>query len=360
MSTDTTGADPFERANPTREGLVRMTAVVALVWAVSYLVWRALFTLGGADAPASFVLLGAEILAVMVFGARVRASIVAPVTAVDVPDAPLPETTAVVDATDASIDELRTTLVSLRRVVGLERVVVVDSEGSLWLRTLAERFDATVCEPSVTVTEAARGAGTNWVPLLRGGDLPMPDLVSMRAARCSAPGVAVVQVGVEEADPTSFEHDPDGRWSLEPFEQQVLRPSLAARGSIPWYGDGPVLIRRTALSHIEGIASPADMRRAGVAIVRAGMTVTHLPLTLALVRGPEGIGESLQRRHTHLRRDGRYSADCGDCPGRPGPLTSWPSPRSSARCSVCCGSPPPSWCWGSPRCRWRRQRSTSP
>ncbi|MEM7140014.1 MAG: PilZ domain-containing protein [Actinomycetota bacterium] len=264
---------------------------------VVYVAWRAAFTLDGADQPAAALLLAAEVLAVFVFAARMRSAVAAPLGVVVSPDAPRPDVAAVVDATATSIDELRTTLVSLRRVEGIDRVVVVDREGSRWLRTIAERFDAVVMEQSVTLDEAVQAAGTSWVLLLRSGDLPMPDLVTVCASRCSSPDVAVVQVGIEEADPTSFEHDPDGHWSLEPFDQQVVRPSLAGRGSIPWYGDGPALVRRAAVAHRASGHMLDDSRQVGLDVIAAGMTVTQVPLTLARVRGPHGLGESLVRRH---------------------------------------------------------------
>jgi hypothetical protein len=115
--------------------------------------------------------------------------------------------------------------------------------------------------------------------------------------------VGVVQVGIEEADPGSYEHDPHGRWSLTPFEQQVVRPSLAGRGSIPWFGHEPALIRTEAFVASEeafGGEPVTDVDR-GIAIQRAGFHVTCVPITLARVRGPRNLGESLGRRHTTLR-----------------------------------------------------------
>jgi PilZ domain len=279
-------------------------AHVALIWSLVYLAWRALFTLSGADATAATLLFGAEVLAVAVFAARTRSALAPPIDVVASPDAPLPDTAAVVDATGSSVDELRTTLLALRRVVGVERIVVVDGEGARWLRTVAERLGATVGERSLTFDDAVRGAGTSWVLILRSGDLPMPDLVSVCAPRCSAPEVAVIQVGVEEADPTSFGHDPDAYWSLEPYVQEVVRPSLAARGSIPWYGDGPALVRRSAIMSTQGPGLGQmfeGSRVVGLEIIAMGMTITHLPLTLARVRGPHGLGESLVRRHGRTR-----------------------------------------------------------
>ena len=285
--------------------MVSLSARVALAWSFMYLVWRVGFTLGGTDRLNAIVLFVAELLAVVVFAARVRSARHSPIGIVVSPDAPMPDIAAVVDATGTSVDELRTSLLALRRVVGVERAFVVDRGGSRWARTVADRLDVTVVDPSVSFDEAVASCGASWVLVMRSGDLPMPDLVSVVAPRCSSPDVAVIQVGIEEADPTSFEYDPAGAWSLEPFEQQVVRPGLAAQGSIPWYGDGPAVVRRSAVVPLDSVGSGHmldDSRRVGLELIRRGMTVTHLPLTLARVRGPHGLGESLARRHARAGR----------------------------------------------------------
>ncbi len=297
--------DPFGRNTAVNERVVTFSSRAALIWSFAYLVWRVGFTLDGADTPAAIALLVAEALAVLVFAGRVRSARQPPLRVVMSPDAPMPDIAAVVDATGISIDELRITLVALRRVAGVERTVVVDQDGQPRLRTIAERFDATVVDPSVSLDEAVVGAGASWVLLLRAGDMPMPDLVAVAAPRCSSPGVAIIQVAVEEADPTSFEHDPERHWSLEPFEHHVVRPSLAARGSIPWSGDGPTLVRRSAIAQLDSVGTGHlldNSWRVGLDIIRAGMTVTHLPLTLARVQGPRGVNGSPGRSEARAAR----------------------------------------------------------
>ena len=131
----------------------------------------------------------------------------------------------------------------------------------------------------------------------------------MCAPECAAPEIGVVQVGIEEAGPGSYEHDPDGRWSLDPFDQQVVRPSLASRGSIPWFGGEPVLVRTEAFSRAEPFSREEEGRdgepltdtERGIAIHGAGFHVTCVPVMLARSRGPLNLDESLSRRQTRLR-----------------------------------------------------------
>ncbi|MEM6930139.1 MAG: PilZ domain-containing protein [Myxococcota bacterium] len=289
--------DPYLAPDPARPAIVRWSARLALLWGLVYVTYRAVFTLGEASPVAAGLLLAAEALALVVFGLRVRSASASPVQVADVPDAPIPDAVAVIDAAGASIDELRTTLVSCRRVRGLDRIVVADPSGSRWLRTIAERFSASVVEDRPLTVLAETNAV--WALHLRAGDLPMPDALEMVATVASAPDVGVVQFGVEEADPSSYEHDPRGRWSVAPFEHQVVRPSLAARGSIPWFGDVPALVRPVVIRGAEPAETTVDL---GLHAIRLGYRVTLVGRTLARVRGPQSLGESLR---DHARRTAR-------------------------------------------------------
>lgn len=298
--------DPFTGRSPVPEWAVGPLARVALAFGTLYLSWRVATTLDGAEPIAATVLLVAELLGLIVFAARVRSASATPIAPVEAPDALRPSTIAVIDATGRSGDELRTTLVSTCRVGGLDGVIVLDRDGSRWLRTIAVRFGATMADSDRTLMEIVATVSAPWVLRMQAGDLPMPDLLTLCAAPCSAPDVAVVQLGIEAAELTSYEYDPSGRWSLDPFDHQIVRPSLASRGSIPWYGDGPVMVRPAALSGLvdtsfgNGIHRDSSDPELGVALLKAGHRIGYLPLTLARVRGPRTLAQSLARRRARL------------------------------------------------------------
>ena len=73
----------------------------------------------------------------------------------------------------------------------------------------------------------------------------------------------------------------------------MVRPSLAARGSIPWYGDGPALVRPAAVRDATDASSTVAM---GLHAASIGYRTTVIPRTLARVRGPNTLGESLAFR----------------------------------------------------------------
>ena len=303
--------DAYLAAEPTATASIRRWAQAAEIVGGLYLVSRAAFTLDGAAWTTSLLLLVAEGLGLVVFSLRVRSAWHAPADVLDMPDAPTPSAIAVIDADGATPEHVRTSLVSCARLRGLERVVVSDPEGRSAVRSVAERFSARIDHAPATSVVANSSAA--WVLLVRAGDLPLPDALELLATPCSSPDTGVIQLGVEEADPSSFEHDPSGRWSLGPFEQQVVRPSLAASGSIPWYGDVPAMVRPAAIRDAADTSAPTvDL---GVYAASIGYRVTMAPRTLARLRGPQSLGESLCRRFEHtaaVRR--RAMTRLGDVP----------------------------------------------
>ncbi|MEO0494409.1 MAG: PilZ domain-containing protein [Actinomycetota bacterium] len=285
--------DPYLAPETVSPTIVQWSARLALVAGLGYLGTRTAFAIA-APTPIAVLLLATEALGAAVFALRAHSASATPTVVPDVPDAAPPAAVAVVDARSASADELRITLVSCRRVRGLDRIVVADPDAASWLPGLAERFGATVVHEHAL--DVLAETNTAWVLHLRAGDLPMPDALEMVATISSAPDVGVVQFGLEEADPSSYEHDPDGGWSLTPFEHQVVRRSLAARGSIPWYGDGPALVRPVVVRGATDVTSTVDL---GLHAIRLGYRVTLVGRTLARVRGSQSLGESLA---AHARR----------------------------------------------------------
>ena len=212
------------------------------------------------------------------FAARVRSAWHRPLQPVEVPGAPTPEVAAVVDATGACREELRTTLLSMGRVHGLGEVAVVDRGASSTRRDVAQRLGATVHAPDVGVEAAVERATAAWVLVVAAGDLPTPDLVVMATSTCCAPHSrhhpARARGGRSRrrSRPTTTG---DGR--SNPSSSRWCDRRSPRRGSIPWYGDGPTLIRRGALQQAGGWAEGATTWSVGLALVRHGFSVTHLP-----------------------------------------------------------------------------------
>lgn len=285
------------------EATIAAAAVAALGWGLAYVLWRAAGTItGDAALLAGAVLLLAEIVGLLLFAARVRIALRPPASFAPVPGVPLPDVTVVVDGTDADPRDLHATLIAVRRVEGVRAASVVGLGGSLDLQALAGRLGVAVDERSRG--DAIAAAPSSWVLLVRAGEVIDPTIVEAAAPLCSAPDMAVVQVGFDDADPASPHHDPLGQWSIRGFEQHVQRRSLATAPTMPWFGDGPALVRRSALMTIDGFVFDGDHVsewETGLTLARNGFRVTAVAQTLARVRRPANIEQASRTRWRNQR-----------------------------------------------------------
>ena len=159
---------------------------------------------------------------------------------------------AVVRVTDQYEYEVRATLLAMRGVQHVNRVVLVDLSARPSIAALAGEFQAVyaatdpVDRNGLRVISAA--VNTPQFLLLDAGDVPIVDIVDRLVAELGDPRVAVVQgMGVSLAD-DSAEHGPDGRHELV-FERSSLNPALGRRGSAAWLGTGS-LVRTDALREV--------------------------------------------------------------------------------------------------------------
>jgi hypothetical protein len=225
----------------TEHMIARAVAVVGLLTTLVYLLWRVSFSLVGTDLWLSIPVVLVEISgfvggAILVwalwprldqhrerqFGAPAAgADAVVVAVAVDV----------VVRVQGQTEHELRATLIALRAVASVERVVVVDAA-----------TDRTDCGGLAAAAAAVR---TPRFLLLDAGDVPTTDIVTRLTRPFVDESVAVVQgLGICCAD-DSIEHGPDGRHDLT-FERAALNPALGTRGCAFWTGSGS-LVSRDAL-----------------------------------------------------------------------------------------------------------------
>lgn len=203
------------------EHLVARAVVVAgLAAGLGYLVWRALFSLGGTDLWLSLPVLLVEVAGFVGSGLLVWA--LWPhidSAAVDVPMVDVQVVDVLVRVDQQDERELRATLIALRSVAGVGEVIVSNA-------------------PSLAVAVAA--VHTPRFLLLDAGDVPTTDIVRRLSRVMADERVAVVQgLGLSLAD-DSIEHGPHGRHDLT-FERAALNPALGTRGCAMWTGSGSLV-----------------------------------------------------------------------------------------------------------------------
>ena len=278
------------------------------MWGVAYLVWRVVATGGGVSRSTWFVLLVAEAAGLLVFGSR--AWLAWPGSGPPRVGPDTPPVTIVVEATGEPVADLRTTLVAARAMAGRPRPVVVDQCGNRWLRTVAERSGATVLDRHQDLHTAVAGVPTEWVLVLRPGDEPDEDLVERVAPFCTDE-LAVVQLAIAESGPEPWDEGLRPDSPVDAFDRQVIRPALGARTSMPWFGDGPALVRPAVIHSIRCTSEPATGAarvadrwwNAGIALTEAGLRIGATAAAPVKVRTSPTIEErSTLRREVTSRR----------------------------------------------------------
>jgi hypothetical protein len=223
-------------------------ASVGLLAAVAYLVWRAGWSWEGARWWLTWPLLFAEVAAAA--GGALLAWALWPRRRSTVAGrAPLPGAVDVVVRADGHPDaELRATLISVRRVFGIERVHVATAGPTARLHQAAADHRGSVLElaaddPAALV--ACSSLTAPWVLLLDAGDV-LADDVLLRCADVITGDVGAVQVAVTSSEGDSAEHQADGHHELHAERVSIL-PALGDRGTA-FITESVTLLRTEALA----------------------------------------------------------------------------------------------------------------
>ncbi len=231
----------------------RVLTAVGLAASLVYLVWRVGFSMHDTDLWLSLPTLLVEVVGFAAACVLAWALWPAPHRRpADTGSPTLDAVDAVVRVTDQSEYEVRATLLAMRGVQHVNRVVLVDLSARSSISALAGEFQAfyavTNCVDRNGLRVIAASVNTPQFLLLDAGDVPTVDIVDRLVAELGDPRVAVVQgMGVSLAD-DSAEHGPDGRHELV-FERSSLNPALGRRGNAAWLGTGS-LVRTDALREV--------------------------------------------------------------------------------------------------------------
>lgn len=264
--------------------------MLGLVASVAYLAVRATTTLSGVPLLLSLPALTIEVVGAVAAGLLVWALWPSPAATVDTSTADrfereVPPADVVVAVDTQSAHQVRSTVVALRSVAGVGRVVLADGSVDGEHGVLAAELGA------VYVRDAVRGgaaplaalatSATPYVLFLEAGDIPSTDILE-RLSLATAPDVAVVQgLGVDgdQADIAARSTVPDLA-----FERSALNPALGRRGVAVWLGSG-ALVRVAALTSVAPATadSPLEARwLASAALHAAGWRIVA-PADLAVV-----------------------------------------------------------------------------
>lgn len=258
----------------------RVLTSIGLLTTVGYLVWRIGFSLHDTALWLSLPALAVEIVGFLGAAALAWALWPSPDDRALAGDRPphAPEPIDVVVRVDQQVDhEVRATLLALRGVRRVERVVVVDLSARPEIAALATEFDAGyACSDSEDrngLRVAVAAVQTPEFLLLDAGDIPTGDVVERLSLELADAHVAVVQGMGTTVAADSAEHGPNGRHELI-FERAALNPALGRRGSAAWLGSGSI-VRAGALREV-GVSTDPSLTAhwmAGLRLLSAGWRI---------------------------------------------------------------------------------------
>ena len=256
----------------------RVLAIVGLVAAVAYLVWRAVASMDGESMLLAVPFYVVELVGFA--GAGVLTWALWPQPSVDSSERrPVTRRVdAVVRVDDQPVHEVRATLLALQSADGVDHLVIVDMSGRPAVASLATEFQAVYAATDVEdrngIRVMAAAVRSAEFVLVDAGDVPSTDIVGRLGVDLRDPHVAIVQgLGISLAD-DSAEHGPNRRHELD-FERSALNPALGRRGAAMWLGSGS-LVRADALrdvASVDGAALDAQWAVSS-ALLAAGWSIT--------------------------------------------------------------------------------------
>jgi cellulose synthase (UDP-forming) len=241
------------------EPVIRIVALIALVWGAAYLGWRALDTWDRTD-PALFLLL----YACELFGWAMLASfcfLAWRIPATKRPPIGRPHSADVLVCTyNEGLDLLEATLLGCAGITYPHVTWVLDDGRRESVRQLAERTGARYLTRSDNrhakagnINHALEVVRAELLLVLDADHVPQPDILDATVGYFDDPKVAVVQTPHDFGNHDSFQHFETGRHDQSMFFDVIL-PGKDRHNSVFWCGSAAV-IRREALMEVGGVAT---------------------------------------------------------------------------------------------------------
>lgn len=270
-----------------RPRIARTLTIIASVYLLSYLWWRASSTLNGDAFAFSIVLLSAELLGAVSF-------FLFAFTAWDIKRqaAPQPKPGLRVDvyvlSRGVDRDLLEATLLGCSEMTYPHKTYVLDETRRPSVEELATGFGCAYLSP-----EAGQGATTSslsaalphtdgdYVAILTGDTVPQPDFLEKTLGYFVDERLALVQLPQEFYNLDSMQHAGSNsgpeRWHDEALFHQVVQPGKNRLNAAAWCGS-PSIVRRAALESIADVVAGDSTEEAQASIrlhARGWKTVHH-------------------------------------------------------------------------------------
>ncbi|MGI9577886.1 MAG: glycosyltransferase family 2 protein, partial [Microthrixaceae bacterium] len=247
--------------------VVRVTVLTAVGFGFAYLLWRVGWTRNGTEGWMFWTLWLAELtlwLSVGRFAAETWTLRFDPVVTRELDDAALDSVDVVIIARDEPTEVLRATLLGCADLLSEHRTVVLDTIGRPSVAQLAADLGAEVltpgglapdAQPEAQLDAALEDLDGDLIALLRGDDVPRPDMIERLAGDFEDESVWVSQGRQAVYGPSASDYE--GASDELAFFFGVVQPGKNHHGAGYWCGSGS-LLRRATISHVGGIPTETD------------------------------------------------------------------------------------------------------
>ncbi len=293
--------------DPRRDGLIRLVAVVALIWGAVYLVWRVGWTHVGAQPVLYTILLIAELIGWINLGLftflawrvpRRAEPAATPGRAVDV----------VVPTYDESIEVLRATLLGCRAMRYPHTTWLLDDGRRPEMAELAEELGARyLTRPdnhhakAGNINAALAHLDGELIAVLDADHVPLPHFLDALVGYFDDDQVVLVQAPHEFYNLDSIQHVAEDRHEQSLFFR-IICPGKDRHDGVFWCGSGTV-IRREPLMEIGGVqtATIAEDFHTTIVLHQQGWHTHYHDETLLLGLAPHDLDSFLLQRSRWAR-----------------------------------------------------------
>jgi cellulose synthase (UDP-forming) len=289
-------------------------AAIALVVAVAYLIWRALFTLNPDALLLSWFLLVLEAHAILGIGLATYS--LWDTRPLEPASRRLPEgrTAVFITTYDEAVEIVLPTVAAASELEGDVEVWLLDDGARPAMRELADRFRISYIgrqdsahAKAGNLNNALDQVDADFVAILDADHVPHPDFLRHTLPYFNDPGLAVVQTPQDFYNADSFEHGAlrgDGadekrlHYTEQSLFYRAIQPGKNRWGAAFWCGT-PAVLRTAALRDVGGVAtdSVTEDLMTTIRLHRAGWrTVFHDEVLARGLAAPTAAEYRLQRR----------------------------------------------------------------
>lgn len=282
--------------------IIQIVTIIAVGYAIYYLIWRVSSTLNQDALWLSWMLLAAEIYGLLIFllFAFLTWKLINPIP-------PKPRDGIAVDIFITTygepIDILRATLVACSQIHYPHQTYMLDDTGRDEVRGLAVSHSCIYITRSDrkgakagAINHALKQSKGELIAVLDADHIPLPSFLDETIGFFDDPEVAIVQGPQLFYNLDSFEHT-HSPWHEQRMFFHVIQPGKNRTKSAFWAGT-PSVLRRAAIEAIGGVAeeSVTEDLHTSIRLIRGGYRVLYIDRPLAVGLAPATVEDFLGQR----------------------------------------------------------------